>query len=48
MAPPLLAVVGQKRAHIFQGTLIEKAVLLAQPAQELLHLPALTADSGWG
>jgi hypothetical protein len=40
--------VGQKRIYIFQGNIVERTILLAQPAQELLHLPALTADGGWG
>jgi hypothetical protein len=38
----------QKRIHIFQGNVIERTILLAQPDQEFLHLPALTADGGRG
>src|ERR1035437_8673833 len=38
---PLLA---RKRIHIFQGNIVERMILLAQPAQELLHMPALSAD----
>ena len=42
--PTPFSVVGQKRIHIFQGNIVERMILLAQPAQELLHMPALSAD----
>jgi len=38
----------QKRINIFQGNIVERTILLAQPTQKLLHLPALTANGGWG
>src|ERR1035438_7237636 len=47
-APTPLSVAGQKRVHIFQGNIVERSILRAQPGQELLHLPALTADGGRG
>jgi hypothetical protein len=47
-APTLLSVGAQKGIHIFQRNIVETTILLAQPAQELLHMPALIPNGGRG
>ena len=47
-APTALSVAGQKRIHIFQANIVERTILLAQPTQKLLYMPALTANGDRG